>query len=91
IQPSWRKDFKAEWKKLVGRELKILTISSLGNMENSFFKNIQRNDQYSLLYEATQSIWKAINNSNNSPVELTNHEIDYYYEIDLSMDEHDSS
>ncbi|CAG8826825.1 19345_t:CDS:1, partial [Dentiscutata erythropus] len=22
IQPSWKKDFKAEWKKLVGRELK---------------------------------------------------------------------
>ncbi|CAG8829728.1 12103_t:CDS:1, partial [Dentiscutata erythropus] len=61
------------------------------NMENSFFKNVQRNDQYPLLYEATQSIWKAINNSDNSPVELTNHEMDYHYEIDLSMDEHDSS
>ncbi|CAG8584923.1 1394_t:CDS:2, partial [Gigaspora rosea] len=83
IQPSWRKDFKHEWKQLLFRKIndsnKYLTaydcwicscqsfnslfVSILGDMENSFFNTVQRNNNYPFIFEAHQSVWSMIFNS----------------------------
>ncbi|CAG8853559.1 23818_t:CDS:2, partial [Gigaspora margarita] len=84
IQPSWRKDFKHEWKQLLFRKIndsnKYLTahdrwicscqsflksrfslckhlVVPLGDMENSFFNTVQRNNKYPFIFEAHQSVW----------------------------------